>query len=261
MKKRSLVAAVAMLLVSALVLTSATFAWFAKGNAATVTTMTTTVSNNDGALLVAAKNADGFWKTSIAAEDFINAGTFSGTATNNALKPVDMKLATLTSTPAWYGCSFDGYEYNGAAAVGDEYITYTWYIKSDKAGTIDLVPSFNAGTGAGFVYGLVIVNGTAHIYGTTSDSYVPFDDVNVKATEAAGGTAGVVDAAEVTQGALASTYASTVTNDASIQISATAGQAYSVECYIWAEGQDSGCTGAVSNTGATFSFAPTLTLA
>lgn len=259
MKKRSLVAAVAMLLVSALVLTSATFAWFAKGTATSVTTMTTTVTNSDGSLLVAAKNADGFFKTSISADDFIATGDYEGlTATNNALKPVDMKLATLSSEPVFYGCSYDGYTFTAGAAASGDYLVYNWYIKADKAGTIELNPSFNAGTGTGFVYGLVRVNNICHVYGTSSDTYTPFDDNNLTATEA-GTPNGVVEAGEVGAGALAANAVS-VTNDASIQIAATANQVYTVTCYIWAEGQDTGCFGSVSNSGATFSFAPSLTL-
>lgn len=257
MKKRSLFAAVAMLLVSALVLTSATFAWFAAGQATTVTTVTSKVQNNDGSLLVAAQNAQGFFKTEIGAADFVaaNSGLL---AADNVLTPVDAKIVG-NNAPVWFGCTYDGFEFD-ASANGTGYLNYNWYIKSDKDGTINLVPSFTVGTGGAFVYGLVIVNNVNYIFGTSGDSYVPFNDSNVEATEGASGTMGIVDSNDtITAGAL---YNGTVSvqNPAAINIAATAGTVYTIQCYVWAEGQDDGCYGSVSNTGAGFSFAPTLTL-
>ena len=57
MKKRSLVAAIAMLIVSAIVLTSSTYAWFASNSAANVETISANVANNDGSLQIMATEA------------------------------------------------------------------------------------------------------------------------------------------------------------------------------------------------------------
>ena len=67
MKKRSLVAAIAMLMVSAIVLTSSTYAWFATSSAAAVDKFSATVTNNSGSLTVQAVNGNtlGTKKTTI----------------------------------------------------------------------------------------------------------------------------------------------------------------------------------------------------
>ena len=67
MKKRSLFAAVAMLIVSAVVLTSATYAWFASGTEVTVSTVSADVSNSDGSIKISADGSN--WKTTLANAD------------------------------------------------------------------------------------------------------------------------------------------------------------------------------------------------
>ena len=58
MKKHSLVAAIAMLVVSAIVLTSATFAWFSMGTTVGVEALTIGVSESSGLLISAQPTAD-----------------------------------------------------------------------------------------------------------------------------------------------------------------------------------------------------------
>ncbi|MBQ2812726.1 MAG: hypothetical protein IJE63_05680, partial [Clostridia bacterium] len=69
MKKRSLVAALAMLMVSAIVLTSSTYAWFATGKTAKVSNVSATVGNSDGNILVSADGEN--FNTSISFDDFV----------------------------------------------------------------------------------------------------------------------------------------------------------------------------------------------
>ena len=248
MKKRSLVAAVAMLIVSALVLTTATYAWFAAGSAATVGSIATTVSNSDGSLLVSSTNTEGSWKTALTYADFD--GLFE---TGNTLYPVSV---TPSADPAFVGCSYDGYTFEAgeAAAKGAKYLDYTWYFKSaNQDKSVVLTPGFTTGTGSQFVYGLLIVNNNYYVFGANGDSYTPIKEINTKATEGQTTQNAIIDAAEVTQGALADS-AVTVNAPGTITVAATADTSYSVRCIVWAEGQDAGCAGSVSNVGAGFSF-------
>jgi hypothetical protein len=273
MKKRSLVAAVAMLLVSALVLTSATFAWFAKGKTATVGELQAKCVNSDGALLVAAQNSDEFFKTSIDYNDFhlansaLVGGQVEGVQQYNQLDPVDIKFASNhKGDPTILGCNYNGTTFTPNATPG-KYLEYTFYIKAvGNDQVIDLKPSWNAGTSAApYVYGAIKCDGMAdatqwYIFGQSSRTYTPFDSGSwTKAVEQTGQAPnGIVDAGDTITGTALASYTITPDNPAAgtFQFTATADTAYTVSVLIWAEGQDAACTGSASNTGAYFSFAP-----
>lgn len=70
MKKRSLFAAVTMLIVSAMVLTSATYAWFNVGGAATVGTMYGTVMTAEPGVRVKTQETGANWTNKLTPEDF-----------------------------------------------------------------------------------------------------------------------------------------------------------------------------------------------
>jgi hypothetical protein len=75
MKKRSLFAAVAMLIVSAMVLTSATYAWFNVGGAATVGTTYGTVMTAAPGVRVKTQKTGAQWTNSLTQADFLNWGS------------------------------------------------------------------------------------------------------------------------------------------------------------------------------------------
>ncbi len=68
-KKRAFVSAIAMLIVSAIVLTSSTFAWFSMSKSATVEEMNLTVSSPEGIQISANASA---WTGSLTNDDFFN---------------------------------------------------------------------------------------------------------------------------------------------------------------------------------------------
>jgi hypothetical protein len=248
MKKRSLFAAVVMLVVSAIVLTSSTYAWFASGSTASVGQILTTVQNSDGSLVVSANGTD--WKTALTYQDF--SGLFE---TGNELYPVDVTPGT---DPTIRSCAYDGETFTAGAANanGAKYLDYTWQFKSNNFDkTIELTPTFAAGSLGSFVYGLIIVDGHYYVFSSASgDQYFPISEANTTATEAAPAD-GVIQSAEVVTGAISSTpvTASTLTNG-KISVAATANTPVSVRCLVWAEGQDAGCAGACQQTGAGFNF-------
>ena len=65
MRKSALLSSIAMLVVSAIVLTSATYAWFSSSKDVNVTGIDSTVKVADG-LLISFTGADGSWNTSLA---------------------------------------------------------------------------------------------------------------------------------------------------------------------------------------------------
>ena len=71
MKKRALISAIAMLVVSAIVLTSATFAWFSMGQKVTVEQFKANVSEADGLLISAYEDKD--FNTSVSLKDIRDA--------------------------------------------------------------------------------------------------------------------------------------------------------------------------------------------
>ena len=71
MKKRALISAIAMLVVSAIVLTSATFAWFSMGKKVTVEQFKANVSEADGLLISAYEDKD--FNTSVSLKDIRDA--------------------------------------------------------------------------------------------------------------------------------------------------------------------------------------------
>lgn len=73
-KKRAFVSAIAMLIVSAIVLTSSTFAWFSMSKQATVEQMDLTVSSPEGIQISANASA---WTASLTNDDFFNVDSTS----------------------------------------------------------------------------------------------------------------------------------------------------------------------------------------
>ena len=258
MKKRSLVAALAMLLVSALVLTSATYAWFAKSNSAQVQAVTTQAGNAGGALEVSVDQTN--WKTTLTSKDLGQTYEQSGGVDDltkpiaATLTPVDMLPGSGTSI-TWFGCNYTGQDFT-ASANGSGYLHKTFYLRTDSVDKyIELNPSF---TPSQFIWGMVIVDGQRVIWG--DGSYTPFSSGTLQATEV-GTNDGVVSVGEVTTGALATDNGNPLlvsqSNSTSITLTPAANKkTFQIDYYIWAEGQDQDCYGTVDLTNTGFTFAP-----
>ncbi len=273
MKKRSLVAAVAMLVVSAIVLTSATYAWFAASSTASVGTMSTAVANNDGSLQVKATiSAAGTpaWKTALTAADY------SGYATT--LTPVSMSIANVADGPSFYKVAYDGVSFSVAEdtnGTATDFMTYGFDVQyvnaaGGAAKTFKIVPTW-ADT-SNFCYALIKVEcgSTTKYYMLGGNSYVPVTAIaaGTTITDGKGESAAVdiIDSADTnhtnaTMGSISSDVNQIASSANTVTFNAAAGgesgvtTTASVTVWIWAEGQDAQCSGTTAAGAASLTFA------
>ncbi|GEM_PF-4181105 len=268
MKKRSLIASIAMLLVSAIVLSTSTYAWFSAGASVSVDSITAEITQTDGSIEISANNST--WGSSIGLDDLKavagNALAYTGDPVNGGATQVT-NLATVSGIPTTNGmASFVPASLTSASGVNTitstaattlaagKYVFYKFYVRAADAATkVTVTPHFSVTGDKNFVIGAVSVAGSApKFYGnadnltynplkasqavvdsnndciiTTADSGVTVDDQILTAVTTSGGTF-----TDVTPG--------------------TDGIAVSV--WIWAEGQEASCTGAVSGLSGSFSF-------
>lgn len=285
MKKRSLVAAIAMLVVSAIVLTSSTYAWFASSANASVSGISANVANNNGALQVTATTnasaASPQPKTTLTDADF-NLIT--------DLNPVSMSIAD-GAQPAFYKANYDGTTFTPGAAgaastitsgvASGDYVKYGFdvtYTNGDtSAQVVEIAPTWSQTSN--FTYALIEftrdVSGTStttyYLCGTGyAGTYEPLvgitanttvtdsnkaankvdiiDDQDDNHTNATIGN--VVGATAFTAGdKLTFAAAAADTNNPTVVTTA------SVNVYIWAEGQDPQCYGTAASGSGTMTFA------
>lgn len=216
MKKRSLVAAIAMLVVSAIVLTSATYAWFATSNRADVSAISASVANGSSNLSLKATGdyakvdpSTILGKTVLSIDDYFH-GSDSITGSQKklaaTLNPVSMSYtaddAAATSPvvpPQFNKVSYNGSKYTGFTSAAEaDYLTYSFDVIFDNPGGTDayiitLTPSFVTGKENDvnpFTYGLIKVTydsdstATWYFVKPDSNSYTPvvgIPSVNVAA--------------------------------------------------------------------------------
>ena len=281
MKKRSLFAAVAMLIVSAVVLTSATYAWFASGSKADIDTIGASISNSDGTLLISVDSTN--WGTNLEYADWFPGGTLiTGNkvpSTNDAtsgyavLTPVSFdapngvfvggSLSQITDSSS---ANYKDFQFTAASATSG-WIDLKYYVKSTAACNITLTPTFSSDIN--FIYGAITATvdstTTTNVVGkSTATGYVPV--VATSGTAMDTNTAnGIVDAAEDTGNTLLKQGASntvvpltgTAKNLTFTYSQAMADAETAVECHIiiWAEGQDASCTGKVTSQDAEMTVA------
>lgn len=241
MKKRSLVAALAMLIVSAVVLTSATYAWFAAGATATVAQISGTVSNSDGSVMVSGDNTN--WKFAITANDMTTKSIAS------ALTPVSITPSASDTKVMHGGFGVDGETWTGKAPVSTEYTYYKFYLKTTDGSTVTCNPVTGTSFDNNFVRALVIIDGTSYkVYGkANSADYTPIA-YSASPTTVTGTDANhnwIMDAGEgVTLSTGGAVSIDTLQN---FTISTTADVVQEIEVYLWAEGQHPTCNGTVNN--------------
>ncbi len=247
MKKRSLVAALAMLMVSAIVLTSSTYAWFATGTKAQVTGVSATVGNSQGNITISAKENEGF-TTSI---DY-NAFKIDGNYYPDTFSPVSYNPSTQSFIAGSIDQAKDSTDliFKPAASQNNEYIKMTVYVKATTACTVQCSAIMN--TGYGFVYAAIhdasAPTTNYKVFNNTAKSYQPITsltegiDVDAnsimtdKDTKTTGGSYDALGTAV------------TATTSESVELvftqqDAEAGAVKSVVVYIWAEGNDELCAG------------------
>lgn len=185
MKKRSLFAAVAMLIVSALVLTSATYAWFNVGGGASVVEQKGTVMTaGSGVRLKTDSGMD--WNSTLLPQDFWNYTTGAGGGSNNNVLVQHWTATPVAgSTPTTYTYTQDSSTENNpdafykpmSSADGVNFLMYN--IKGDTSFALasDNANSRNFRDSYEFHVATVIdetagtdVQGTFKLYGPSSGS-------------------------------------------------------------------------------------------
>ena len=251
MKKRSLVAALAMLVVSAIVLTSSTYAWFAASNTATISGVSATTGNSAGSIYISADGSN--WATSLTQANFVGVGTNSFPGEGGSLTPVSFDK----DGNAWYTGTFGQADGSATSTLESKvatsqdlmgnYIKFTVYMYAEVACTVTVTPTFTdtskycyAAFGQGTDYTIIgaVGNGYTPIgsAGTANDSTIPADGI-IDAAEAGAGTLTLGNAVEVGAN-------QTLTYEFTADQVGETGQV-SFDVYVWAEGQDADCFGIV----------------
>jgi len=279
MKKRSLFAAVAMLIVSAIVLTSATFAWFQSNGAVTMEKMAATSAGQSVGLMVSATNTEGSWVYDLKKSDYQNA---SGNVIADTFAPVDAVVDPSASNyVALTNGSLNNQDFtweNTASTAG--FIKFTTYVKSVSSdGDIRVGPTLGKASASGspnladFVYFAAKVepqttgdamaakyyfaNATtasktyeAITGGNVTTNDIKYVDANVNSIIDA--PSGGTDEFTITKDSVTKTLThATMTSanasfsqanaDNALHFNAVAGNVYKITIWVWAEGQDVDC--------------------
>jgi hypothetical protein len=227
MKKRSLVSAIVMLVVSALLLSTATYAWFASNQAVSVGTVTGKVSSSDGSISISADNST--WKAAIDVDDLKYTGNPNNFA--DTLQPKSFKAGSFFDGTS----GDDGVSFQATADTNTNFIRYQFYLKSSMDNTsCTITPTVNT---SNFVYVAILADGQYYYYSSDNGSYYP---IIATGTATDGNGNAIIDEAEGT----------TMVDDTAIEasssgnISITLNQAAkTVTVWMWAEGQDAQCIG------------------
>lgn len=264
MKKRSLVSAIAMLVVSAIVLTSSTYAWFSTSSSSSVAAINASVNNNAGSLRIAATGDNaatasaGIYKTEITATDYTNLA--------EALRPVSMSI-NGADTPQFNKVAYDAAKFDtfAAATANTEYLTYQFtaeYVNGTAAAkTINITPTFTPNAKL-FTYGLLSITAdgvTTNYFFNGSSGYTPVAAMTADEVLDTNGNA-IIDAEDTGYAAsdMGSYASATVATSGSamtlMSVDAGTTETAIINVYVWAEGNDPQCTGNVNAESSGFAF-------
>lgn len=245
MKKRSFIAALAMLVVSAIVLTSATFAWFTMGKKVTVSQFNATVSDADGLLISAYETHD--FSTSVDLDTIrtaADADLLAPTATGK-ISPVSSN-GTITSGKLTFveGYLNDSNQLVTSNATAGTYYQLPLYIKysGTTAATIKL-----GVTQSGSYSGTTVTQGSGSS-GTSAYKAVRIATNQGSSTNyiLAPATDDTTFSAVTTTGtgvsASAITNVKTDGSDNALAFTLQPGSTTKILVYVWLEGTDNNCT-------------------
>ncbi len=257
MKKRSLFAAVAMLIVSAIVLTSATYAWFVVGSDADITGISVEVAGADSGVQVRLYNS-GNWSGSL------SGSTLATDTTNNKIPatyvPATAYINNNVFTPLAGAFDAEGSMNitTSAATAGTDYALYKFSIrKTGDAGKVDVTPDISVSGGSTANDALKVA--IAHCDGSTTTFLGIWGDDGYDAIKTAGTYLDSSDD-KIISTADDSTYSSALQAvtlaSGTVQTTSnigTSGNDY-ILVYIWIEGNDSECLNAIASQQATVSI-------
>lgn len=253
-KKRALLSAVVMLVVSAIALSSATYAWFSAGTQVAVQQVAASIGNNDGSLLISADNT--LYDYEVTTADLLGYAanifpTVSGTEVTDGGTFTPVSINPLTGSVI--GGSIDGtsHIFTSAAATGG-YVKYSFWLKATTAmPNVTVTPTFTRGQP--FVYAAIVpASGSPVVLGTAADSYFPVIKTGISKLDVNSN-----DIYDVPDSPAVGDLGAQVTasgTDTDVTVSLAANTAYKLDVYVWAEGNDADCSGPVSSQVASLSF-------
>lgn len=257
MKKRSLVASIAMLLVSAIVLSTSTYAWFSAGAAVSVGEITATIQETDGSIKVCATNSqtESDWGDTLSTAAIQAVSTYSFP---EYISPISCQPA---ATPTFISGSLTSSESNGVVTqslatgtnVAGKYTKYSFFLKAGAAGTrAQIVPAFT--TTLNYVMGLVVVGDQSAVFSANNTiTYNPITNNNTTLTDT--DKDGIISTTEGSSSVGSAVTTGGTSMAAPFQVTfASTTDVKQVDVYIWAEGQQASCTGSPVAGTASFSF-------
>jgi len=243
-KKRALLTAIAMLVISAVVLSSATFAWFMAGTTAQVSGITASVQSASS-VQVSATGLDGSWTNSLSQTSL---DAVVGNVFPSSLVPVSTKSPVLDSSffsgelkGDW---SFTSQSLTSPTILANDnsgpLVKFTFYIKVSAPATVIMTGSSIAGTMNSAVY--TSFNGTVL---AGDGSIIAYPAISTAVTGHDGNNDSVIQASEVSAGSVVNV--TPMGNLADQTLVFTAGNLQkTIVVYMWLEGQDTNCAGTVS---------------
>lgn len=256
-KKRALLSAIAMLVVSAVVLSSATFAWFVAGDQANISSISANVATSSSIQISADKDN---WTATLAQADMEAVPV--GIVPDNSFPT----MLTAISTPATAAMPFfTGELLNtkaftstsaSAAVIASSLVKFTFWIRSGENANAAFTNSTLTGTAINATYVAMQIGDSGVdnaatkapvVFVGTSNSYVPINGATT-GTDTNGNA--ILESGEFT--ALGTTVTGTLFAGAS-QIALTAMTERQVIVYMWLEGNDANCklgTGGTSGSAA-----------
>jgi len=252
MKKRSLFAAVVMLIVSAIVLTSATYAWFAGNSKVEVSTISASVNASNGSLQISYNNSD--WSKLVLTQTDL-----AGVSSNHfpeKLTPVDFGFngATISEYKAVFGTGANAnvLSLNGTVANTD-YVNFTFYVKASQADTAALLkPTFTDDTNYSYM-AVQVGSGDWTVYSKDGNGYTALSTNSGSVTDQGNFYVDAADNGYSNQLKANPETITTTTNTGSIPVTlGTTSTAINVR--MWAEGQDPQCFTAAGTESITCAF-------
>jgi len=257
-KKRALLSAVAMLIVSAVVLSGATFAWFTAGNQANITGISASVGTSSS-LQVSPDNGTS-WFSNLVQSDFPAAS--DATHFTSQLTAISFDPATGLWWNGAFAQSSQNFTSTSAAdtlaGLGGKVVKFTFLIRSTSKVTVSYNGSTLSGTANNAVYSLMKIGAAADnaadatpiILKNGADAYYPINAAG-NAKDSNGNY--IIDTADTPKDDIISSNAASVVLFGNVANTFTldAGQVKQIIVYMWLEGQDANCfigSGGVSDS-------------
>lgn len=246
-KKRALLSSVAMLIVSAVVLSSATFAWFVAGDTATITGMTATIDS--GSSVQVANSISGPWKSTIdwQALNGYKPGALLAVSTGKTVSGSNFFKGVLDGNGVFAATPLT----DSLASLGDRVVKLTVYVKSSAPGEVLLTGStFTAPTLDQAVLCAIVEGATTKIY-SASGTATPgaYEGIIKPFTAQDTGNEIIINSEIAPPVPAALESVSTNGNIATHSLNfTTPGEIKTLDIYIWLEGQQAQATGSASST-------------